>query len=192
MTKILRIDASARREGSVSRLLTDQIMARFADATVTTRDVATPLPLIDEIWVGANFTPEADRDAAQKAALAKSDELVAELMAADVIVIGTPIYNFSLPSTLKAWIDLIARAGVTFKYTDIGPVGQLTGKRAIVAMASGGTQIDSDIDFAGRYLRHMLGFVGINDVTFIQADQLGAGTEAKMKSAATAIDALAA
>jgi len=194
MTKlnILRIDASARREGSVSRQLTDQIVAHFEDAEVTTRDVATPLPLIDATWVGANFTPANDRNTDQSKTLEISDHLVGELQAADIVVIGTPVYNFSIPATLKAWIDQIARAGVTFKYTETGPVGLLTGKRAIIAIASGGTEIGSDIDFAGRYLRHMLGFVGITDVTFVNADQLGAGGDEKIKAAVAQINALAA
>jgi len=190
--RLLRIDASARREGSVSRQLTDQIIAHFKDAKVVIRDVATALPLIDANWVGANFTPANDRTATQIDTLGLSDRLVAELQAADVIVIGTPVYNFSVPSTLKAWIDQIARAGVTFKYTENGPVGLLTGKRAIVAIASGGTEIGSDIDFAGRYLEHMLGFVGITDVTFVNADQLGAGAKEKLEAATTKINAIAA
>ncbi len=114
---ILRLDASARRDGSVTRDLTSRILARFPQADVTTRDLADGLPLIDAAWVAANFTPEADRDAAQRAALALSDTLIAEVRAADTLVIGLPIYNFGVPATLKAWIDLIARAGVTFRYT---------------------------------------------------------------------------
>ena len=136
------------------------------------REPETPLPQIDETWVAANFTPAADRSEAQNARLAQSDALVAELQAADTIVIGLPVYNFGVPAALKAWIDLIARAGVTFRYTAEGPEGLLTGKKVIVAFASGGVQLGSDYDFASTYLRHVLGFVGLTDVSIIteQAD----------------------
>ncbi len=114
---ILHIDASARTENSISRDLSARIVKRFKQADIVHRDLATPLPLITGEWVGANFTPAGDRDAVQRDTLALSDQLVAEIKAADVIVIGTPIYNFAVPAVLKAWIDLIARAGVTFEYT---------------------------------------------------------------------------
>ncbi|MGX9354444.1 FMN-dependent NADH-azoreductase [Roseobacteraceae bacterium S113] len=190
---ILKIDASARIQGSVTRELTADIVAQYADAAVVTRDLATtPLPQINEDWVSANFTPAEARNDAQHAVLAQSDELVAELQAADTIVIGLPIYNFGVPAALKAWVDLIARAGVTFKYTEQGPQGQLSGKSAIIAVASGGTQAESEIDFATPYLKFALGFVGITDVTVIAADQLGQGAEAKRAAAAAQIEALAA
>lgn len=188
---ILRIDASARREGSVSRDLSTRIIARFPDATVTTRDLATGLPLIDETWIGANFTPKDDRDDAQHAALGLSDDLIAELQAADTLVIGLPIYNFGVPAALKAWVDLVARAGVTFKYSENGPQGLLTGKRAIIAVASGGTEAGSSIDFATGYLRHVLGFIGITQVDFVTADRLGVDPEATLKSAHDQVDDLA-
>lgn len=189
---ILRVDGSARTEGSVSRALTDRIIARFDTADVTVRDLATPLPQIDEGWVGANFTAAEQRTPAQAQTLALSDELVQELRAADVVVLGVPVYNFSVPAALKAWIDLIARAGETFAYTEAGPQGLLTGKRAIVALASGGTEIGSDIDFAGRYVRHMLNFIGISDVEFISADQLAIDAEGAMQKAHDAVDRIAA
>ena len=163
-THILRIDASARREGSVSRDLNDQIVARFeeaGDVKVTIRDLASPLPLLSEDWIGANFTPADDRDEAQVEALSLSDSLIDELKAADVLLIGLPIYNFGVPAVLKAWVDQVARVGVTFNYTENGPVGLLNGKRAIVTVASGGTQVGSDIDFATGYLRHVLGFLAV-------------------------------
>lgn len=187
---ILRIDASARRHGSVSRQLTDDIIAQLAPAQVTTRDLSDGIDLIDEAWVEANFTAADARCPAQAAVLAGSDKLVAELQAADTLVIGLPVYNFSVPTALKAWVDQVARAGVTFRYTPDGPKGLLTGKRAIVAIASGGTRLDSDIDFAGRYLRHVLGFIGITDVDFIRADAMmtdsGALSRAKAQVAALA------
>lgn len=188
---ILRIDASARREGSVSRDLSDRIIARFSDATVITRDLAAGLPLINETWVGANFTPKDGRSDDQHKALGLSDDLIAELQAADTVVIGLPIYNFGVPATLKAWVDLIARAGVTFQYSENGPEGLLTGKRAIIAVASGGTEAGSPIDFATGYLRHILGFIGITDVDFVTADQLMIDPEATLQSAHDQVDGLA-
>ena len=188
---ILRIDASARRDGSVSRDLADKIIARFGtDATIVTRDLARGLPLIDEDWVGANFTPADQRTDAQKDKLALSDDLVAELQAADTVVIGLPIYNFGVPAAFKAWIDQIARAGVTFQYLEYGPKGLLEGKRAIVAVASGGTEAGSEIDFATGFVRHILGFVGITDVDFVTADRLMIDAEATMKSANDQVQAL--
>lgn len=190
-TAILRIDTSARSSGSVSRDLTDRVIARFPDATVTTRDLAPGLPLIDETWVGANFTPAADRTPDQRAVLALSDELIAEVEAADTLVIGLPIYNFGVPATLKAWVDQVARAGVTFRYTENGPEGLLQGKRAIVIVASGGTRAGSEIDFATGYIRHVLGFVGITEVEFVTADRLALDPESTLQSARNQIDELA-
>lgn len=189
---ILRIDASARREGSVSRDLTDRIIARFNGATVATRDLATGLPLIDEAWVGANFTPADARSNDQRQALALSDTLIAELTAADTIVIGLPVYNFGVPAALKAWVDLVARAGVTFTYTEAGPKGALEGKRAILVMASGGVPAGSPVDYATTYMKHVLGFLGVTDVEIIAAESLAVDAEAALKAANDAISALAA
>jgi len=161
---ILHIDSSARLQGSVTRRLSAQIVDRL-DGDVVRRDLAEPLPQIDADWLAANWSPADARTQAQADALALSDQLIAEIVAADTLVIGAPIYNFGIPAALKAWIDLIARAGLTFKYTDTGPVGLLQGKRAIVAIASGGTKVGSEIDFASGYLRHVLGFVGITSTS---------------------------
>ena len=130
------------------------------------------MPFVDEAWIEANFTPDAVRTRQHVEALAYSDELVVELKKADIVVIGVPIYNFSIPATLKAWIDMIARARLTFQYTDSGPVGLLEGKKAYLVVATGGVPVGSAIDFATPYLRHALAFVGINDVEVIAADQL--------------------
>lgn len=189
---VLHIDSSARAESSVTRGLSAEITARLNADHIIRRDLATALPLLDEAWIGANFTPADQRTDAQKALLAQSDALIAELKQADTVVIGTPIYNFSVPSTLKAWIDLVARVGVTFSYTENGPIGLLEGKRAIIAVASGGTQAGSDIDFATTYLRHVLGFIGITDVELVAADQLSMDSEGSMERAKSAIAALAA
>lgn len=193
MTKtVLHIDSSARLEGSVTRDLSAAVVARLGATEVIRRDLATPLPLLDANWIGANFTPEEQRSAEQKQTLALSDSLVEELKQADVLVIGAPIYNFSVPATLKAWIDQIARAGVTFRYTENGPEGLLTGKRAIVIAASGGTPAGADYDFATTYLRHVLGFVGITEVEIIAADQQALDAEASVSKAKAAIAELAA
>jgi FMN-dependent NADH-azoreductase len=192
MTKILRLDSSARHEGSVTRDLTRRI-AETLGGEVTHLDLAaTPLPQVDGTWVASNFTPEDDRSPEQRAALAQSDALVAQLRAADVVVIGLPVYNFTVPAALKAWIDLVARAGVTFRYTENGPVGLLEGKRAVVAMASGGTQAGSEIDYATPYIRHMLNFMGITDVEFVTADTMMVDPEAARAKAQAQLDRLAA
>ena len=130
------------------------------------------MPLIDEAWIGANFTPAEERTQEQLEILAFSDELVAELKAADILVIGSPIYNFGVPAALKAWVDLVARARLTFRYTENGPEGLLKGKTAYVVIASGGVPVDSAVDFATPYLRQALRFVGITDIEIIAADQL--------------------
>ncbi|MBN2906536.1 MAG: NAD(P)H-dependent oxidoreductase [Rhodobacteraceae bacterium] len=190
---ILRIDSSARRDGSISRALSDRAVAHLSDdsTTVLTRDLAGGLPLLNAGWIGANFTPEEARDDAHRAELALSDALIAELQSADTVVIGLPIYNFGVPASLKAWVDLVARAGVTFRYTENGPQGLLTGKRVIVVVASGGTPVGSEIDFATGYLRHVLGFLGLDDITLVGADQLAIDAEGSIAAAERAVDALA-
>ena len=190
---LLRIDASARKTGSVSRDLTDRIVARFDTPNVTIRDLAvTPLPQVDENWVAANFTPYADRSVEQAETLALSDELVDEIMRADTLVIGLPIYNFGVPAALKAWIDQVARVGVTFEYSAEGPKGLLKDKRAIIAVASGGTEVGSDVDFATGYIRHVLGFLGLTDIEFVRADRLAIDAESTIQAAHEQVEALAA
>ena len=171
MTHILHIDASARSHGSISRALSAEAVENIgggaANVTVTRRDLANGLPQVDEAWVGATFTPKEARTDAQRGVLELSDALIDELRAANVIVIGMPVYNFSVPAALKAWIDLVARVGETFAYTETGPKGLLGGKRAVVAYASGGVPLGSDLDFASDYLRHIFGFLGISEVEFV-------------------------
>lgn len=189
---VLRIDASARRDGSESRALTQRIVDRLEPQSIIQRDLAVAIPTIDADWLAANWTPANERSDEQRAALALSDSLIEEIKAADTLVIGTPIYNFGIPANLKAWIDQIARAGITFRYTEAGPEGLMTGKRAIVAIASGGTQVGSEIDFASGHLRHILGFIGITDVQFVAADLLMIDAEASHAKANAALEALAA
>jgi FMN-dependent NADH-azoreductase len=186
-TRILEISASARDEGSMSRLLTRDLLKalenRHGDIAVTRRNVAEGLPFVDADWVVATNTPEEERSDAQRRTLAFSDELVRELMEADILVIGAPIYNFSIPATLKAWIDMIARVRLTFRYTENGPVGLLEGKRAYVLTPSGGVPVGSPVDFATPYLRHALSFVGITDVHFIGAQGADRGNDQALDDA---------
>ncbi|WP_299968077.1 NAD(P)H-dependent oxidoreductase [uncultured Roseobacter sp.] len=188
---ILHLDASARTTGSTTRALTRDIVEKLGGAVIR-RDLTHPIPQIDEAWIDANLTPEDRRDAAQRETLALSDSLVAEIRSADVVVIGAPIYNFAVPAALKAWIDQIARAGLTFSYTEDGPVGLLKGKRAVIALASGGTPVGSEIDFASGYLRHIMGFIGITDVEIIAADLVKLDADKALAKARAQIAAIAA
>lgn len=190
MKKILRIDSSMRAANSISRQLSDQIIQTIDSNQITVRDLRiSGVPQIDEAWMQASFTAAEDRNAAQQQALALSDELIAEVRAADLLVIGVPIYNFGVPAALKAWIDQICRAGETFRYTENGPVGLLENKRAIIVITSGGTRSDSDIDFATPHMRQVMRFIGINDVKFVLADNLMTD-DSRMESAEQAIPAL--
>lgn len=188
---VLHIDSSANLTSSVSRDLTASILKQLGDADVLTRDLAKdPLPQITQEWSDARQIPVTDRDDQQREALALSDTLIEELRAADTVVIGVPMYNFSIPTSLKAWIDLVARQGETFRYTENGPQGLLQNKRAIIAFASGGVPAGSDADFAVGYLKHFLGFIGITDVTVISADRLALDAEGTIAKAQSAISAL--
>ena len=188
---ILEVSASGRGSASVSRQLSRDTLAaledRYGNVNVVRRDLNDGIGFVDEDWIAANFTDPDERSDAQRERLSESDELIAELRAADVIVIGAPMYNFSIPATLKAWIDQVARARVTFRYTNDGPVGLLDNKKAIVIATSGGVPIGSPVDHATPYLRHALGFLGIADVEVIGADQLNAGTDDAMDRARAAI-----
>lgn len=172
---ILLVNSSSRVEGSVTRAISAQLvdqLARQHDINVVQRDLTEGMSFIDEQWVGANFTDPDARTDAQKAALAFSDSLIDELEQASHIVIAAPIYNFGVPAVLKAWIDQVARARVTFRYTENGPEGLLKGKKAYLVVASGGVPLGSEVDFASSYLRHVLGFLGIDDVTLVNANEL--------------------
>jgi len=186
---ILHLTSSANPGPSNSSLLGAEVAQKLG-GTCFTRDTNDGIPHIDSAWVAANFTPAADRTAAQQALMALSDTLIAELDAADTVVISTPVYNFALPSTLKAWIDHICRAGLTFAYSEDGPKGLMTGKRAIIVIASGGMPVGSDSDFASSYLRFILGFIGITDVTVVAADRILADQDKALAEARTAIAAL--
>jgi len=188
---ILQINASARREGANSTRVADAITARLraADpgASLTLRDLAaTPQPVLDEAALGALFTPAAQRTPEQAARVALDDALIAEVQAADVIVLGVPMYNFGVPAQLKHWIDAIARNGVTFRYTANGPEGLLGGKKAYIGLARGGRYRGTDTDSQVPYLRTILGFLGIVDVTFVYAEGLNMGEDAARQGFAEA------
>ncbi len=198
MTNILYLTASIRNDSeSVSRglgqRLVDGLVAKTG-ANVTIRDIAAEaLPFVSAERFAANLTPAAERTPEQAELAAIADTLIAELQAADTIVIASPVYNFGPPASLKAWADLVARAGTTFRYTATGPEGLLTGKTAYLAIASGGTPVGSDIDFMSRWLTFFLGFLGISDVEMVAADGImGEGGEAKIAAAQTAAEQLAA
>jgi FMN-dependent NADH-azoreductase len=190
----LRIDASARKVGSVSRLLGDTLIEELRERgplDLQILDLSSPPPVIDSEWVAANGTPAPDRSTEQSDTLSLSDQLVDQLEQADLLVITTPIYNFGVPAALKAWIDQVARAGRTFRYTDQGPVGLLEHKCAVVLVTSGGTRVGSDIDFTTPYLKHVLGFIGIHDVSFIAADALGQSADQAIARAQSDLATLA-
>jgi FMN-dependent NADH-azoreductase len=172
---ILQLDSSGRDEASLTRqmsaIVVEQLQLKYPQATLTKRNVAKGVSLVDEQWITANFTPATDRSFAQIAKLSESDTLVAELEHAQNIVIGAPIYNFSLPASLKAWIDMIARAGLTFKYTESGSEGLLLAKKVYILLASGGVEIGSIHDFSSNYLKHVLSFLGLTDVLIIDVNQ---------------------
>lgn len=197
MSNILHITTSIRGDESVSNTLGNKLVAGLSaqsGADVTTRDLSrNDIPFISAERFAANLAPAAERTAEQSELAAISDTLIAELQAADTIVISSPVYNFGVPATLKAWADLVARAGTTFKYTENGPVGLLEGKKAYITAASGGTPIGSDIDFMSTWLTFFLGFLGIKDVEVIAADGImGADGEEKIAKAHEKVAAIAA
>ena len=186
---ILQINSSARSIGSESTRLADAVVARLRaatpDAQLVRRDLAgEPHPVLDEATLGALFTPTAQRSPEQAARVALDDALIAQVQAADVIVIGAPMYNFGITVQLKSWFDAIARAGVTFSYTATGPVGHLTGKKVYVTLARGGFYKDGGNDIQAQHLKNFLAFVGLTDVTFVYSEGLGMGPEAVAKAQA--------
>ncbi|MCK9687519.1 FMN-dependent NADH-azoreductase [Scleromatobacter humisilvae] len=192
---ILQINSSARSfangQGSQStRLaneLVEQLRAANPAATLTLRDLtANPHPVLDEATLGALFTPAEARSAEQHARVALDHALIDEVKAADVIVIGVPMVNFGITSQLKNWIDAIAKAGVTFKYTATGPVGLIEGKKVYAVLTRGGIYRDQPHDTQVPYLRQTLGFLGITDLEFIYAEGLAMGPDAEAKALSSA------
>ena len=190
---ILHVTSSTRGSASYSNRVADQVIAelrtRNPGATVTTRNVAAdPLPHIDDDFVAATRSPQGPQTAHQRALLAQSDALVDELFAADVVVIAAPMINFTIPSSLKAWIDYVARAGRTFSYSEAGPKGLVTGKQVIVVGARGGVYAGAGkaVDFQLPYLKSVLGFLGMTDVEVLEVDGTAYGPEAAEKAVAAA------
>jgi FMN-dependent NADH-azoreductase len=185
---ILQINSSARSEGShSSRLaasLVERLRAAAPDASkLTVHDLSrSQLPELDEAALQALFAPAAERTPAQTARVARDDALIAEVQAADVVVLGVPMYNFGIPAQLKNWIDAISRARVTFTYTEQGAVGLLTGKKVYVALTRGGLYRDTPADTQVPYLRAVLGFLGMTDLHFVYAEGLAMGTEAEARA----------
>lgn len=189
--KILQINTSARSAGANSTRLADSITARLKArnpaAVIELRDLAAnPHPVLDEAALGALFTPAEHRTAEQAARVALDDALIAQLQSADVIVLGVPMYNFGVPVQLKTWIDAIAKAGTTFRYTENGPEGLIKGKKVYVALARGGIYRDTPADSQVPYLKAVLGFVGMTDVDFIYAEGLAMGADSADKGFAAA------
>lgn len=176
--QILEIISSPRGAASYSIQLSagivDKLRAAYPGSTVKVRDLATnPFPHLEEAKLAALFTPADQRTPDQQAAAQHSDDAIAEVMAADILVIGAPLYNFGIPSVLKAWIDHIARAGLTFRYTAAGPEGLVKGKQVYVAMSSGGVYSEgpaAGYDFVAPYLQAVLGFLGMTDVTVARVE----------------------
>lgn len=185
--KILQINSSARSGGSQSTRLADIIVERLRathpGSDVTLRDLSrNPHPVLDEAALGALFTPAEQRTPEQAARVALDDALIAELQAADAVVLGVPMYNFGVPAQLKNWIDAVARAKVTFEYTANGPVGLLKNKQVFVALARGGRHRDTPADTQVPYLKTVFAFLGLTDVRFAYAEGLSMGPEAEQQA----------
>ena len=188
---ILQINASIRAADAnstrVARQVVERLQAAHPAATLDVLDLgANPPAVLDGAALGALFTPVEQRSAEQAARVASDDALIAQVQAADVLVLGVPMYNFTIPVQLKSWFDAIARNGVTFRYTANGPEGLLKGKTAYVALARGGRYRDTALDSQVPLIRTFLGFLGITDVHFIYAEGLNMGPEATAQGFAEA------
>ncbi|MCS2172841.1 FMN-dependent NADH-azoreductase [Scandinavium sp. TWS1a] len=187
MSKVLVLKSSILAGYSQSGQLTDYFVEQWAEKhpadQITVRDLAAqPIPVLDGELVGAMRPGDAPLSPRQQEALALSDELIAELQAHDVIVIAAPMYNFNIPTQLKNYFDLVARAGVTFRYTENGPEGLVTGKRAVVVSSRGGIHKDTPTDLLAPYMKLFLGFIGITDVNFVFAEGVAYGPEVAAKA----------
>tara|TARA_B100001123_G_scaffold433119_2_gene557220 strand:- start:669 stop:1253 length:585 start_codon:yes stop_codon:yes gene_type:complete len=172
MTTILHVTASGRREDSQSRMLSQELVSRLQEkhnAEVVECDAADGLPFVNAAMASGYFTPEEKRTEAQKKAMEPSERLTDQLLAADILVLSTAMYNFMIPAALKAWFDLVVRTHRTVKYTEDGPVGLAGNKKTYLVVATGGTAIDSEDDYLTPYVKRILKFIGITDVTVIGA-----------------------
>ena len=197
MTTLLQINASINDDNGQSSQLAKQFVAAFRarlpNAKIVVRNVAAadPVPHLNAERFGAFITKAEERSSEQHAVVAYSDKLIEELKQADVIVLGLPMYNFGVPSQLKAYFDHVARAGVTFKYTDKGPVGQLTGKKVYVFAARGGLYAGTPMDTQTSYVRDFLRFLGMADVEFVYAEGLAISPQSKEAGLAKAVAEIA-
>jgi len=181
MKKILNIISSAKGNQSFSNKLSgaiiDKLLTLYPGSEIITRDLsADPLPYYQGPQIAAHYTPADQRTADHKEVLSKSDEAISELLNADFVVIGVPLYNFGVPSILKSWVDHIARSGITFSYGDGTPKGLVTNKKVYLAVASGGIYSEGPMkafDFAEPYLRGSLGFLGMTDITTFRVEGIG-------------------
>lgn len=191
MPRTLALKSSILGEYSQSNKLVEEFIKNIDQESLTVRDLAAnPLPVLDfEVATALRATEDLSQD--QQEIVDLSDTLIKEIMAADTLVIAAPMYNFTIPTQLKNWIDLIARAGVTFKYTETGVQGLVNGKKAIVVTTRGGIHKDSPTDNITPYLRTVLGFVGITDVEFVYAEALNMGEDAAGKGISDAQNQLA-
>lgn len=195
MSNILHISASINGAASTSRKLGDKLAKGLAakhGMDIIERDLSTnEIPMIDALRFEANNTAPEERNTAQSELAQIADELIEELRGADVIVMSVPIYNFNVPASVKAWADLVARAGTTFKYTENGPEGQLTGKKAYITVASGGVPVGSEVDFMSKWLEHFLGFLGVPTEEIVAADGImGENADQKIAEAEAKVEEL--
>lgn len=191
MKTVLKLTSSLfSADGQSSRLagqFVEKLRATEPGLRLLERDLAAdPIPHLDAARFSAFTTPAAERNPAQRAVIEFSDQLIDELRAADVLVLGLPMYNFGVPSQLKAWFDHIARAGVTFKYTAQGSVGLLTGKKAYVFATRGGAYQGTPADTQTAYVRDFLGFLGIAEVEFVYAEKLAVSADTRTAALAEA------
>ncbi|MDF4333983.1 FMN-dependent NADH-azoreductase [Vibrio parahaemolyticus] len=192
MSRVLALKSSILGDYSQSNKLVEDFIKHVDQDKLTVRDLAAnPLPVLD-FAVATALRATEDLSQEQQAVVDLSDTLIEEVKAADTLVIAAPMYNFTIPTQLKNWIDLIARAGVTFKYTENGVQGLIEGKKAIVVTTRGGIHKDSPTDNVTPYLRTVLGFVGITDVEFVYAEALNMGEDAASKGISDAQSQLAA
>ncbi|MBS9943673.1 FMN-dependent NADH-azoreductase [Vibrio alginolyticus] len=191
MSRVLALKSSILGDYSQSKKLVENFIKNVDQDKLTVRDLAAnPLPVLD-FAVATALRATEDLSQEQQAVVDLSDTLIEEVKAADTLVIAAPMYNFTIPTQLKNWIDLIARAGVTFKYTENGVQGLIEGKKAIVVTTRGGIHKDSPTDNVTPYLRTVLGFVGITDVEFVYAEALNMGEDAAAKGISEAQSQLA-
>lgn len=196
MTRILVIHTSARRDGSQSRTYTeqlvDQLRSQHTNAQVTVRDLGSePLPHLDEHLLGGWMKSAGEQSDSERTAAARATALVEELLASDILVIGSAMYNFGISSTLKAWLDHVLQAGRTFKYTENGPVGLAGGRKVYVVTARGGRYQDTPLDHQAPYLKTVFAFIGIDDLHFVHVEGQAMGEDEAAKGRSEAEQAIA-